>query len=404
MAGLNLNAYRFSISWPRVLPEGKGAVNAAGLDYYDRLVDALLEKNIAPFITLYHWDLPQALYENGGWVNRETVFAFAEYARIVAGRLGDRVTNWITHNEPSVVCLLGYFTGEDAPGEINPMGAFQTAHHLFLSHGYAMQAIRAAAAKKPEVGIVGHLRPVHPASESPEDREAATRYDGVLNRFFLDPVFFGRYPEDTSKLLEIVMPKIEPGDMEIISAPIDFLGVNYYSRFVIKHDPDVMLISASEAPPAESEYSQMREIYEPGLHEMLTRMQREYNPPKMIITENGIPVPDGLDWDNRVRDYRRIDYVRNNLVQLHRAMAEGVPVTGYFHWSLMDNFEWALGYTARFGLIYVDYATQERFIKDSGHWFKRIARENGLDPNAGPGIVKGGPVFPKPGPEQKQTT
>jgi len=379
MAGLGVNAYRFSVSWPRVLPDGAGRVNAAGLDFYDRLVDGLLARGIDPWVTLYHWDLPQALHDAGGWPNRDTARHFADYAHIMAERLGDRVRHWMTHNEPSVVVLLGYFTGEYAPGEVNPMGAFQTAHHLFLSHGLAVRAIRAAASLKPEVGIVGHLRPVHPATPSEEDKAAARRYDGVLNRFYLDPIFFGRYPEDTWKLLEIVMPKIEDGDMAIISEPIDFLGVNYYTRFVIKHDPDVMLIQASEAPPAESEYSQLWEIYEPGLHEMLLRLRAEYAPKRIVITENGIAVPDGIDWDGRVRDYRRIDYLRNNLAQMHRAIADGVNVTGYFHWSFLDNFEWSHGYTARFGLVYVDYPTQRRIVKDSGRWFSAIARANAME-------------------------
>jgi len=384
MAGLATNAYRFSISWPRILPQGVGKVNPAGLDFYDRLVDGLLARKIEPYITLYHWDLPQALHDAGGWPNRDTARHFAEYARVVADRLGDRVTKWVTHNEPSVVSLLGYFTGEYAPGEIDPMGTFQTAHNLFLSHGLAMQALRAAAKKPAEVGIVLHLRPVHPATNSDLDKAAAWRYDGVINRFFLDPVFFGKYPEDTWKLLEIIMPKIEDGDMQTISAPIDFLGVNYYTRFVMRHDPDTMLIQAVEAPPSESEYSGLWEIYEPGLYEMLMRIQKDYNPARIYITENGIPVPDGLDWDGRVRDYRRIRYLRDNLVQLHRAMQDGVPVLGYFHWSLLDNFEWSHGYGPRFGLVYVDYKTQKRTIKESGRWMAQVIRQNGLDPKAGP--------------------
>lgn len=380
MADLNMNAYRFSISWPRILPDGRGRVNEKGLDFYDRLVDTLLNKGIRPFVTLYHWDLPQALHDQGGWTTREIVNAFAEYARIVAARLGDRVTDWMTHNEPSVISLLGYFTGEYAPGEINPMGTFQCAHHLFVSHGLATQAIRATAARKPEIGIVLHLRPVHPATNSEEDCQAAIRFDGVLNRMFLDPVFFGRYPEDAAKVLELIMPKVEPGDWDIITTPIDFLGVNYYSRFVMKHDPGVMLIQASEVHPPESEYSGLWEIYKPGLHEMLTRIKKEYNPTKIYITENGICVPDGLDLDGWCRDYRRIAYLRDNLAELHRAMVDGVPVHGYFHWSLTDNFEWSHGYMERFGCVYVDYATQKRTVKDSGWWLAEVARNNGLDP------------------------
>ena len=390
MAELGMNAYRFSTSWPRILPEGKGKVNEAGLDFYDRLVDALLAKNIEPYLTLYHWDLPQALQDLGGWANRETVHWFTDYARIVARRLGDRVTSWITHNEPMVVSLLGYFTGEYAPGEINPMESYQVAHHLLLSHGLAAQALRADAPRTPQVGIVLHLRPVHPAADTEEDRQAAWRYDGIINRFFLDPVFFGRYPEDMSALLEIIMPKREEGDMAVIATPIDFLGVNYYSRFVIKHDPDVMLIQASEVFPPDSEYSQLWEIYEPGMYEMLTRLEKEYRPGAVYITENGICVPDGLDLDGRVRDYRRIGYLRDNLAQVHRAIADGVPVKGYFHWSLLDNFEWSHGYQMRFGVVYVDYATQQRTIKESGRWLARVARGNGLDLNLAAQPAQGG--------------
>jgi len=380
MADLGMNAYRFSTSWPRILPEGRGAVNVAGLDFYDRLVDALLAKDIAPYLTLYHWDLPQALHEQGGWTNREIVHWFADYATVVVERLGDRVTQWVTHNEPSVISLLGYFTGEYAPGEINPMGTFQCAHHLFLSHGAATRAIRAAASKAPEVGIVLHLRPVHPASDSEEDQAAARRFDGVLNRMFMDPVFFGRYPEDTAKLLEIIMPKVEDGDWDLITTPIDFLGVNYYSRFVMKHDPTVMLIEASEVYPPGNEYSGLWELYKSGLYEMLTRLRDEYGPRKILITENGIPVPDGLDRDGRVRDYRRIAYLQDNLAELHRAIADGVPVQGYFHWSLLDNFEWSHGYQERFGCIHVDYESLERTVKDSGYWYAEVAKNNGLDP------------------------
>jgi len=387
MAELGLPAYRFSISWPRILPQGRGAVNAAGLDFYDRLVDALLAKQIEPYLTLYHWDLPQALEDLGGWASRDTAQYFAEYARIVAERLGDRVTHWITHNEPVVVSLLGYFMGEYAPGEQNPTAAFQAAHHLLLSHGWAAEAARAASPGTTEIGIVQHLRPVHPATDTDEDRQAASRYDGVVNRFFLDPIFLGRYPEDTVALLEIIMPEIEDGDMKAISTPIDFLGVNYYTRFVVRHDPSMMLIEASEVQPPDSEYSQLWEIYKPGLYEMLTRLHSDYKPKRILITENGIPVPDGLDLDGRVRDYRRTAYLRDNLAQLHRAMAGGVPVEGYFVWSLLDNFEWSHGYQARFGIVYLDYETQKRIIKESGRWYAQVIQQNSLDPTAVPVLV-----------------
>ena len=381
MAGLGLNAYRFSVSWPRILPEGVGTVNEAGLDFYDRLVDALCAKGIAPYLTLFHWDLPQALQDEEGWANREVAKHFADYARVVADRLGDRVKHWITHNEPSVVVLLGHFLGEYAPGLTDPMAAFRTAHHLLLSHGYAMEAVRATVPGA-EVGITLNLAPVHPAEDTEEDRQAAWRFDGMINRFYLDPVFRGEYPEDIAKILEIVMPEAEPGDMETISSPIDFLGVNYYTRMVIRHDPDVMLIEASQVQPAGNEYSMMWEIYPPGLHELLTRLETDYQPKRMTITENGICVPDDLDFDGRVRDYRRIRYLRDNFAHVHRAIAEGIPIDGYFVWSLMDNFEWSHGNRMRFGVVHLDYETQQRTVKESGYWYRDVITRNGLDPDA----------------------
>ncbi len=389
MAGIGLNAYRFSIAWPRVFPTGTDEVNEAGLAFYDRLVDALLEKNITPYPTLFHWDLPQALQNSGGWANRDICSQFADYASTVAERLSDRVSHWITHNEPAVHSLLGHFMGIHAPGLTDPMATFQTIHHLLLSHGLAAQAIRAAAKTLPEVGITLSLAPVHPAEDRDADREAAQRFDGVFNRMFLDPVFKARYPEDIGELLEVIMPKPEPGDMETIATPLGFLGVNYYTRHVMKHDPDVFPLQASEVRPEGPEYSGMWEIYPPGMYELLMRLDADYAPGKILITENGIPVPDGKDFDGRVRDYRRIRYVRDNLEQTHRAIEEDVPVEGYFHWSMTDNFEWAFGYTMRFGMVYVDYATQERTVKESGRWYAQVIRDNGLD--AG---VCGPPFFP----------
>ena len=390
MAELGLNAYRFSIAWPRIIPEGAGRVNEAGLDFYDRLVNALLEKNITPYPTLFHWDLPQKLQDGGGWANRDTCRQFADYATVVVERLGDRVSHWITHNEPAVHSLLGHFMGIHAPGLTDPMATFQTIHHLLLSHGLATKAIRAAAKTKPEVGITLSLAHVHPAEDTDEDREAARRFDGVFNRMFLDPVYKAGYPEDIGQLLEVIMPKPEPGDMETISVPLDFLGVNYYARHVMKHDPDVFPLQAEEVSPEGNEYSGMWEIYEPGMYELLTRLKADYNPSTILITENGIPVPDGKDFDGKVRDYRRIRYVRDNLVQTHRAIEENVPVRGYFHWSMTDNFEWAFGNTMRFGLVYIDYANQERTMKESGRWFAEVIRDDGLDPEA-----SGLPFFPR---------
>lgn len=379
MAGLGLSAYRFSVSWPRVVPSGKGGVNESGLDFYDRLADALGEKGIDPWVTLYHWDLPQALQDKGGWAERDTVDRFAEFAELVAKRLGDRVKNWITINEPSVAVLLGHFLGEHAPGMTDPLASFRAAHHLLLAHGHAVPGIRGASPGA-RVGITLNLTPVHPASGSEEDAAAARRFDGVVNRFYLDPVFRAEYPEDTAKMLDVVMPEPGEDDMDIIAAPIDFLGVNYYTRMVVRHEPDTMITQAEQVYPEGNDYSMMWEIYEEGLYELLRRLQDDYQPKQMTITENGICVPDGVDFDGNVRDYRRIDYVRGHLVQLHRAISEGIPVDGYFHWTLMDNFEWAHGQRARFGLVYTDFETQQRIVKQSGRWYSQVIADNGVVP------------------------
>lgn len=378
MADLGLHAYRFSISWPRVLPGGTGAVNPAGLDFYDRLVDGLLSKGIEPYVTLYHWDLPQALQDEGGWARRDIVHQFADYARVVAERLGDRVTYWITHNEPFVTAMAGYVGGEHAPGLQDPATGLLVAHHLLLSHGYAVEALRATVARPLQVGITLDFNPVHPASDSEDDLLAAERLDAVRNRLFIEPVFLGRYPDDAVELLGLPFPQVQHDDLGRIAAPIDFLGVNYYTRVVVQHDPQSPIIEATEIQPEGSEYSQMWEIYPPGMYELLTRLWADYRPANILITENGVPVPDGLDADGRVRDERRIRYLRDHLAQIHRAIKDGVPVRGYFAWSFMDNFEWALGYGMRFGLIYVDYETLERTVKDSGWWYAQVIRENGL--------------------------
>jgi beta-glucosidase len=379
MADLGLKAYRFSTAWPRILPNGTGEVNPAGLDFYDRLVDALLASGITPYVALYHYDLPQALQDQGGWPNRDIVNHFAEYAHVVAGRLGDRVTHWMTHNEPGVVALAGYYTGEHAPGVQDPFAALRAEHHLLLSHGLAVEAIRAAARRPPHIGLALNLAPVHPASDSDEDRLVAARYDGLLNRMVLDALLRGRYPDDMLALLGPLLPQISAGDLAQIAAPLDFLGVNYYSRIVVRHDPNVPILQATQVYPTGNEYSAMWEIYPPGIYELLTHIWNEYRPSlDLFVAENGICVPDGLDFDGRVRDERRIRYLRSHLAQVHRAMADGVPVSGYFVWSLTDNFEWAYGYSKRFGLVYVDFNTLTRTLKDSARWYAQVIQENGI--------------------------
>ena len=380
MAGLGLQAYRFSIAWTRILPDGTGKVNPAGLDFYERLVDALLRKGIEPYACLFHYDLPQALQDRGGWPNRDTAYAFADYARIVVGRLGDRVKVWFTHNEPWVSAFAGYFSGEHAPGVKNPGAAFKAAHHLLLSHGLAAEALKAAAPRPVKVGITLNLSPVYPASGSKKDQDAARRIDTVLNRSMLDPLLKGSSPVaeiPAARLLTAGL--IKPGDLEKIRS-LDILGVNYYTRTVVKNDPKYPVVAAAQTQPEGNEYSGMWEIYPEGMYELLMRIWRDYRPAcEIMVTENGVPVPDGLDFDGRVRDERRIRYLKNHVAQVHRATQDGVPVRGYFHWSLTDNFEWAWGYGKRFGLVYVEYATQQRTVKDSGRWFAGVIRRNGFE-------------------------
>ncbi len=380
MQELGLKAYCFSISWPRLLPEGTGKVNPAGLDFYDRLVDGLLANNIIPYVMLYHWDLPQALQDKGGWGERSIVDAYSEYARIVAKRLGDRIPAWVTHNEPMVISLGGHFTGELAPGIQDPFVALRVAHHLLVSHGQAVLALRTELPKTAKIGIILNITPTYPATDTDEDRQAARRYDGVANRMFLDPLFKGEYPADMVEMFGPLFPEIRPGDLQTIAAPLDFVGLNYYMRAVMHYDPDTPILQASQVFPPESEYSQMWEIYPPGMYDMLTRIQADYHPKEVYITENGVCVPDGVDFDGRVRDVRRIRYLRDHLAQVGRAIQAGVPLKGYFHWTLMDNFEWAFGYRMRFGLVYVDFATQQRIIKESGRWYEKTIRNNGFDP------------------------
>jgi beta-glucosidase len=376
MKEIGCNAYRFSISWPRVIPKGKGKVNPLGLSFYDRLVDALSEANITPFITLYHWDLPQALQDEGGWANRDTAYYFAEYASVVAHKLGDRVKHWITHNEPWVVAWIGYGWGEHAPGIRNEKVAIQVSHHLLLSHGLAVEVLRDISPDS-EVGITLNLSPIHPASDSEEDKLAASRQDGFLNRWFLDPIFRGHYPPD---ILEFYSPKVLPGDMAIISRRIDFVGINYYSRGIVRFNPKAGPLQAEGVAPEGAEFTEMGwEIYPPGIYEIITRVHEDYQPKKIYITENGAAFADEIAPDGGVHDQKRIDYLREHFVQAHRAIEEGANLCGYFIWSLMDNFEWAHGFTKRFGIVYTDYPTQRRIMKDSALWFKKVIEENGVN-------------------------
>ncbi|HLJ66863.1 MAG TPA: GH1 family beta-glucosidase [Chloroflexota bacterium] len=373
MRDLEIEVYRFSVAWPRILPQGRGAVNADGLDFYDRLVDELLENGIEPYPTLYHWDLPQALEDEGGWTNRDTVDAFAGYVETVVRRLGDRVTHWITHNEPKVVSWTGYGQGRHAPGRTGDTNALAAAHHLLLSHGRATRAIRSVRPDA-QVGITVDIVPVYPASESDGDQEAARIRDGRDNRWFLEPVLCGSYPADMVALLEPFLPAIVDGDMETIAAPIDFLGVNNYSRSIVRAGPEVR--KPVSVRPEGGRFTNMDwEVYPDALYELLVRVHRDYHPRRLYVTENGAAFPDVRVHDGSVPDPERRDYLEQHLASCARAVADGVPLAGYFVWSLLDNFEWAHGYSQRFGIVYVDYPTQQRIPKESAYWYRDFIRQ-----------------------------
>ena len=379
MADLGLGAYRFSIAWPRILPEGTGAINQRGLDFYDRLVDALLARGITPMATLYHWDLPLALEQRGGWLNRDTAYAFADYAEVVARRLGDRIDWWLTHNEPWCASFLGYGIGVHAPGQSDLQAASTAAHHLLLSHGLAVPRLRANLRETAQVGITVNLSPIFPEDETQETAQAYARADAFVNRWFLDPLFFGRYPYGLFGEKAIPPPPVESDDFAIIQAPIDFLGVNYYSRKVVRAPSegdvgtmDSTLGFAEVAQVPGASYTQMGagwEVYPAGLTDLLVRLKRDYAPPAIIITENGAAFHDCWDGGCQINDTQRLAYVRDHIHALGQALAQGVPVRGYFLWSLLDNFEWGEGYSKRFGMVYVDYATQRRIVKASGRWY-----------------------------------
>jgi len=360
---LGLQAYRFSVSWSRVQPDGAGAWNAKGLDFYERLVDGLLERGIAPYLTLYHWDLPQALQDQGGWAEREVALRFVDYAQTLARRFGDRVASIVTHNEPWVVATLGHEQGIFAPGIKDRRTAFQVSHHLLLSHGLATSAMRAERPKTP-LGIVLNQGPINPASEAENDRAKARLEDGLLIRWYMDALFRGRYPIDVLHHLGVDAPRVRASDMDVIRAPLDFLGLNYYTRSIVGVDdarPDL----------AHMERTDMGwEVYPAGLTELLVRLHRDYPLPPLFITENGAAYPDAPSDDERVRDPLRTNYLRRHIGAVHDAMNAGVDVRGYFVWSLFDNFEWAFGYTKRFGIVYVDYETQRRIPKDSAYWYR----------------------------------
>jgi beta-glucosidase len=371
MRALGLGAYRFSVAWPRVIPEGRGAVNARGLDFYERLVDGALARGLAPHVTLYHWDLPQPLQDRGGWAARDTALAFVDYAEAVARRLGDRVASWATHNEPFCAAFLGHLFGKHAPGTTDLATAMVVSHHLLLSHGLAVRALRAALPRA-RLGIVNNPAPIHPASNTAEDRAAAQGVDGLLNRWFHDPLFGRGYPADV--LAALGSPRltaaIQPGDLDVVAAPLDFLGVNYYNRHVVEHAPGEGWANARWVRPA-GEYSALDwEVYPDGLREILLRLHRDYRPAALFVTENGAAFEDQPGADGRVEDEARCRYLQAHVGACRDALAQGVPLRGYFAWTLVDNFEWAEGYSARFGVVRMAEPGADRVVKASGDWYR----------------------------------
>ena len=376
MARAGMRAYRFSVAWPRVLPGGVGPVNPKGLDFYDRLVDGLLRAGIEPWPCLYHWDLPQTLQDKGGWTNRDIAGWFADYAQVVAGRLGDRVTNWVMLNEPSVVAIFGHGMGSHAPGLTGRANCVAALHHQNLAQGTALQALRAAG-RDWKLGTVLSLQPVRPAGGLEANRSAAALWDAVWNRSCLDPLFHGRYPELLAKDFE---PLVRPGDLEAIRQPVDFLGINYYSRMHQQPDPGGLFGTGFGPAPQGVRLTGMNWPVEPdGLAEQLLELRDRYGNPPVYLTENGADYPERLGAAGTVEDGERIVFIREHLLAGHAALRQGANLKGWFVWTLLDNFEWAEGYSRRFGLVQVDRQTMTRTPKASYHWYADAIRRNGVD-------------------------
>jgi beta-glucosidase len=388
MAGLGVGWYRFSLAWPRLQPQGRGALNEAGVEFYSRLVDALLAKGIRPWVTLYHWDLPQVLQDRGGWPERDTSERFAEYAGAVYERLHDRVAHWTTLNEPWVSAFIGHATGRHAPGLEDPEAALRAAHHLMLGHGLAIEAMRAHGDPGSAFGVTLNVSPTDAQSDDPADLDAARRADGLTNRMFLDPLLRGGYPADVLDDVRSVTDgaHIRPGDEQRIHAPLDFLGINYYYRTVVRAgsgdrearsqwvgNGDVERVLRG-LPQTEMGW----EIDPDGLYDFLIRVSRDHPGVPLYVTENGAAFADEKAADGEVHDPARVEYLDAHLRAAHRAIGDGVDLRGYFVWSLLDNFEWSFGYSKRFGLIHLDYETLERTPKDSARWYAEVTRANGL--------------------------
>jgi beta-glucosidase len=371
---LNLNSYRFSIAWTRIFPDKTSSINLKGLDFYSELIDSLLSNGIEPFPTLYHWDLPQYIQDHGGWSSRVSSLLFADYASAVYNHLQDRVKYWTTLNEPYISAFIGYLKGIHAPGIKSPIQALSAAHHLLLAHGMAMEAMRSNNKGYPlEIGITLNLSPVYPANPTDSASvEAAKWYDILHNQLFLNPLFNKEYPKEflryvkTNPELNEWMLKIMPGDMNVIGSSLDFLGINYYTRLVVENYPDEPIFKCKEVPQPPNQFSDMWEYYPEGLSEILDSVWTVYKPCNILILENGTSLPDEL------KDEMRIAYIKSHFSRVMQAIQRGIPIKGYFVWSLLDNFEWSYGYTKRFGLIHVNFETQERRLKDSAQWYAKF--------------------------------
>lgn len=377
MRELGVGAYRFSISWSRILPGGAGRVNAAGLAFYDRLVDALLAAGIQPFVTLYHWDLPAALDDRGGWLNRDIAAWFAEYARVCFGALDDRVSHWVTLNEPWVVADGGYLHGALAPGHSNLFEAPIVTHNLLRAHAAAVDMYRAVG--RHSIGLVVNLEPKYPASDRPDDIAASACADAYMNRQYLDPVFHGRYPDELRGIFGPAWPEHSTADLEQIRRPLDFLGVNYYTRGVTRHDSRRWPVHEGRVHQPRHAYTETGwEVYPAGLTDTLLMVRERYGDIPLYVTENGAAFYDAPEpVDGRVDDPLRVAYYRSHVAAARAAVQRGVNLRGYFAWSLLDNFEWSHGYSKRFGLVHVDYATQRRTPKSSAGWYSQLIRTHG---------------------------
>ena len=379
MEKIGIESYRFSISWSRIFPE-KGMFNPKGMEFYKNLVNELIKRNIKPAVTLYHWDLPLWAYNMGGWLNRDSAKWFVEYAVKIFNELGDSVRLWITHNEPLCSSIISYYEGKHAPGHKDLQEALTAAHHILLSHGYAIKEFRKFNFKNGEIGITLNQIPVYPATKSKEDMEAALVCDGHFNRWFLDPIFKGSYPEDMKKIykeLKVDFNFIKEGDLEEISVKNDFFGLNYYSRDLVKYSPDSELkYKKVFGKFAKTEMDW--EIVPEALYNLILKLRKEYTKLPIYITENGAAFNDKLSKRVEIRDVKRIDYLRRHLLEVAKLNKNGMDIRGYFLWSLMDNFEWAYGYSKRFGIIYVDYETQERIFKNSAFWYRDLIKARAI--------------------------